>query len=83
MKSELAKKDVLIKHLIEEVSDLKLKVKTLENKLDEVDQYERRDTIIISGVALPDESTHKNSKSVILILVKDQLKSTFKTVISI
>ena len=74
LKNELSKKDSLISDLSKEVNELKMKVKTLEYNIDVVDQYERRDTVIISGPALPDQSNQENSKTVILNVTKEQLK---------
>ena len=56
------------------VCALERKITDLENTVDDVDQYERRDTVIISGPALPDESTLENTPDVIVTTIKQHLK---------
>lgn len=63
----LTKLDTLNSAMNEKIAYLESKVSALENKttepqdnLDDVNQYERQDTVIISGPALPDEATHGN-----------------------
>ena len=46
----------------------------LEQHLDNVDQYERRDTAILTGTSLPPESNLENTTSIVTQIVKDQLK---------
>lgn len=60
LKEELIKKDSQITKLSGEIVGLKEKVQELETSIDGVDQYERRDTIIVSGPSLPDETPHEN-----------------------
>ena len=63
-----------VKKLEDKVSTLENKVQTLENKLDVSDQYERRDTIIVSGEAVPLVSTNENCKGIVLQLFQEHLR---------
>lgn len=45
----------------------------LENQIDEVNQYVRRDTLITSGPVLPPENSNENSAEVIIRAIKDNL----------
>ena len=74
LRTELTGKDEEIRDLVSEVSDLKQKVKVLETHIDDVDQYERRDTIIINGPALPNETALENARNVAISTFKDKLK---------
>ena len=74
LKSELATKDKKISELQQEITGLKVKIEDLENTVDGVDQYERRDTIIFSGPLLPEESQQENATTLITGIVKDHLK---------
>ena len=46
----------------------------LESNNDSVDQYERRDTIIISGPLIPEETPQENTAHTVTSLVKENLK---------
>lgn len=78
MKKELAKKDAEIDFLKSEVKDLKDKIQDLDSHLDSVDQYERRDTIIVSGPTLPQECQAENPLNVIVNTLKNNLKINIK-----
>lgn len=79
MREEITKKDAVIDKLDNEVKDLKTKVHDLEAHLDRVEQYERRDTIIISGPSLPSETPTENTSSVVVETIKEHLKINLKT----
>lgn len=66
-------KDEKIEKLQSKVTSLEDTVSRLENQLDDVEQYERRDTIIISGPALPREQNHENSTDLVVNTIKDNL----------
>ncbi|KAK8372923.1 hypothetical protein O3P69_018355 [Scylla paramamosain] len=66
-------KDEKISYLESKVSALEIKVTELQDTIDDVDQYERRDTVIISGPSLPDESTHENPSDQIVNTIKQHL----------
>ena len=70
----IAEKDLKIEKLETEVKDLNTKVQELENNIDSVDQYERRDTIILSGSSVPEESTSEVTNNVVISTIKDNLK---------
>lgn len=56
LKEEMNRKDSEMEQLKSEVKDLKNKVAKLETQIDDVEQYERSDTIILSGPAVPPET---------------------------
>lgn len=66
-------KDEKIAYLESKVSDLEQQVLGLQDTIDDVDQYERRDTVIISGPSLPDETTHENPTDLIVNTLKQKL----------
>lgn len=67
-------KDKEIAKMQDTVDSLKDRITKLEEQLDDVEQYERRDTIIISGPALPSEQTMENPSSLVVNAIKDNLK---------
>ena len=71
---ELEKKDKQIQNLTSVVNDLQDKISDLESNLDNVDQYERRDTIIPSGPSVPTETDTEHTASVVVNTIKDNLK---------
>ena len=78
LRDQIIKKDTVIDSLQSEVKDLKDKVSSLESHVDRVEQYERRDTIIISGPSLPSETPTENASDVVISAVKDILKLNIK-----
>lgn len=66
-------KDTKIKQLQSKVTFLNEKVCDLENQIDELNQYERRDTIIVSGQDLPHEVPNENPTDVIVTTIKNVL----------
>lgn len=66
-------KDEKIEKLPDRVNSLEDTVSKLENQLDDVEQYERRDTIIISGPVLPKEQNHENPTDLVVKAIKDNL----------
>lgn len=78
LKKEVTKKDETIANLSEEIKVMKQQVQALENTIDTVDQYERRDTIIFSGPAIPDENRLENASETIINVVKDNLRINLK-----
>ena len=73
LKGELCKKDDQITKLNDEISALKEKVQDLETNIDCVDQYERRDTIIVSGPLLPQETQQENVANIFTTAVREHL----------
>ena len=78
MKQELLAKiderDSTISELKGDVTSLQEKVKKLEYLIDESDAYERRDTIILNGPAVPSVTPQENCS----ILAQDLVKNEFR-----
>lgn len=66
-------KDEKITRLQGHITQLENKVSQLENQIDDINQYERRDTIIIGGHALPQENSNESSAEVAIRSIKDNL----------
>lgn len=66
-------KDKQIEKLESKVSFLENKITQMESNIDDIDQYERRDTVIISGPVLPEESAMENSSDLIVNTIKHHL----------
>lgn len=49
----------------------------MENQIDDLSQYERRDTVLLSGPSLPRESPNENSSEVVVRAIKQDLKINF------
>lgn len=78
--SFLAKLDKLSKAKDKQISSLESKLSSLENKItqletnvDDIDQYECRDTVIISGHNQPEETELENASDVIVNSIKHHL----------
>lgn len=54
-------KEKHVDRLETKISALKEKITRLETTVDDMDQYERRDMVLMSGPALPDESNSENA----------------------
>ena len=50
----------------------------MESHINRVEQYERRNTVILSGPALPAETPTENATRVVVAAIKDQLKLNVK-----
>ena len=74
LKTELKKKETEIAQLQNDVTNLNDKVENLTKHLDNVEQYERRDTILLSGPVLPNETQHENTTQVAIASIKENLK---------
>ena len=61
-------KDAKIQALDDEVSSLKKQVSKLEERIEENDQYERRDTLVFSGSSLPIATPNENCETVVRTL---------------
>ena len=78
LKDQITAKDSQIEKLNLEVKHLNNKVDDLESHLDSVEQYERRDTIIINGPGVPHENHEENPVSLVVDTLKDKLKYNMK-----
>lgn len=74
IKKDLNSKDDKIAELNTEIKELKNKVHDLEVNIDNTEQYERRDTVIISGPLLPPETRPENSVHTVTSAIKEHLK---------
>ena len=72
--SKLTEQASTINKLNSEVGELRGKVRKLESYIDEEDSYERRDTVILSGEALPTFIPGENCVEVLTKVLKDNLK---------
>ena len=66
-------RDVKIERMDKQIISMKKQISVLESKIDDNDQHERRDTVIISGKAVPPAKRDENCSEVTCKLVKDQL----------
>ena len=69
----LREKDSKINELRNENHSLKKRVSNLEDRIESNDQYERRDTLILSGEVIPPYSTGENSNAVVRKLFHENL----------
>ncbi|KAK3888072.1 hypothetical protein Pcinc_007862 [Petrolisthes cinctipes] len=65
---------VQISGLSQEVIGLQNRIQELKTNQDNLDQYQRRDTVIIKGPALPQESTNDHTASIVVTTIKDNQK---------
>ena len=65
--------DLKITQLQNQVDKLQTRVTQLESEIDDCNQYERRDTVIISGPSLPKEIPNENPSDVVIRAIKDNL----------
>lgn len=68
------KKDEHIDQLKTTIVTLENRVSQLENQIDDVSQYERRDTLIISGPSLPQETSNESAAEVVVNTIRETLK---------
>ena len=69
----LAEKDAEIKLLKEEIVFLRKGVSAVEERCDEAEAYERRDTIIVSGPEMPIARDGENSAQVVCDVIKNKI----------
>ena len=74
----LAAKDSIITTMKEEIATLRKKVLDLEEKIDDNEAYERRDTVIFSGTDIPTAQEAEDTVKVITTLVKDKIGVVMK-----
>lgn len=79
IRDELTEKDKQITQLKKDVIEMKDKLADLETQVDDAEQYERRDTIIISGPSLPSETSAENPANTVINTIKDTLKININT----
>ena len=76
----LKEKDKKINIMENEISILKRDIVKLEDKLQDNDTLERRDTVILSGEKLPIPSPNENTSNLVCALLKDNMNITVNTV---
>ena len=69
----LQAKDSRVSELEDQVTSLEKKVEKLESSVDEASQYERRDTIVISGQSIPIVNQGENCKTIVRNLFRQHL----------
>ena len=74
LRTEIAGKNHEIDDLHRQLNELKCTVSKLESTLDQADNYERLDSIILSGNSIPTYSTGENCNNLVHELVKTKLK---------
>ena len=67
-------KDKEISNLKVELSSLKAKMAILEERHDDADAYERRNTLLISGDGVPHVAAGENCNALVCSMVKEKLK---------
>ena len=70
----LATKNREVEELRDELCVMKKKVSLLEGTIDDGNAYERRDTVIFSGSAVPVVSNGENCRDIVINLVKEKLR---------
>ena len=71
---ELKNRDCEVNDLRSEVNQLTIKLGRMEEKINNVDAYERRDTIILSGSDVPSETQGEIVSDIVCGMVRDNLK---------
>ena len=78
LKKELASytkvQDDKIEELQSEVSHLKKKMASLEDKIDDQEAYERREQVVISGSGVPEFKSGENCNVLVAEILKEKLK---------
>ena len=72
--SIISRKDTEVTELKEEVEKLSKDLKKAHQALDDADQYERRDSAILSGPALPIMTENEDTHASVIKLLKDHLQ---------
>ena len=80
LKEALELKDRKIKQLNDKCDKLEKKVSDLEEQVEELSQYGRRETIVISGPdTIPAETTGENTTDIVCNLIKSKLSINIKS----
>ena len=72
-RTAMKEKDDVISKLNSEVDRLKVCVSKLEERIETNDQYERRDTLVLSGSAIPASSPNENCAQLVKNLIQSNL----------
>ena len=79
LKDLLESRDETINRLQNEVDIMKNKLAKIEEKSEDADAYERRDTLILSGELVPDATVGENCSYIASQIVKNHLKVNLTT----
>ena len=71
---ELKNRDCEVNDLRSEVNQLRIKLGRMEEKIDDADAYERRDTIILSGNDVPSATQGEIVSDIVCGVVRDRIK---------
>ena len=71
--ARLAAKDKLMDQMSTEIVNLKKKVQSLDDKLEDAETYERRDTVVFSGSELPSVTESEDCTKIVIDLLKDKV----------
>ena len=74
LQAELKAKDEKITSLERSVSTLKTQVQKMEEQLDDQEAYERKNTVIISGAAVPAVSANENVTQLVCSMARETLR---------
>ena len=75
---QLQEKDEKIEKLEQEIVNMKKDTVTLEDRVEDAEAYERRDTIVVSGSAVPAAIDGENPANIVCNLVKDKIGTVIK-----
>ena len=78
MNRKLEEKNKVIEQLKNEVTALKKDVVALEDRLEDAEAYERRDTIVLSGTELLVATDGEDSANTVCSLIKDKVGIVIK-----
>lgn len=70
---KMAAKNTKMDEMATEIVALKKKVMILEDKLEDTEAYEKRDTVVVSGSSLPDGTESEDTSDIFTSLVKDKV----------
>ena len=74
LSAEVKKRDEIISEMEDELSRQRDELEELRTYADSVDQYSRRESLIISGYCLSDECEGEDTTKIVVDLVKDKLQ---------
>ena len=78
LKESLLAKDIEIQDLRDEVHLLKEQMSSYEQKLDDQEQYSRRECIVVAGPKLPEESDERSTTDQLIEIIKQELDITIE-----
>ena len=73
LEENLTAKDKNLKEMSDEILVLRKRVVELEDKIEDNESYERRDTVIVSGDGIPAVTDNEDSSKIVTQLIKDKI----------